>query len=126
MERVLKFRAWYQNLMFPVYEIKFAEKEIFEIAIPDNDGFPHFVDDNIILMQFTSLLDKNGKEVWEGDILKRTINMRNYADCDGTAEEIHEVRYERGYWLPFQDCGYYNLEEFEIIGNIYEGEYAKG
>ena len=127
-QREIKFRAWdEENGMFPVTDFHW-----------DKGG--KLYDNGHKLMQFTGLLDKNGKEIYEGDILlvfdEAKVPITD--DGQGPIEECnHLVRVDMkngvcGFEIPKSDdgeTGWYGLhywkeeissDGYEIIGNIYE------
>ena len=68
--RIIKFRTWADGKMD--YNFK-ATPNTKEVGIHDFFGALYFGEE-IEWMQFTGLLDKNGKEIYEGDLLKAIPN----------------------------------------------------
>jgi len=100
-QRVIKFRAW-DKLEKEMIE-DFGRTNLWELCGGNETDY-------FAIMQFTDLLDKNGREIYEGDILTGNKVVR-FGNIDGG--------YEGEYGIGF-NVNPFHSEEMEIIGNIYE------
>lgn len=115
MERKLKFRAWWPM----VKKMAHFGKDIMLTSDGENYGYMFTTSDTTYmgkseLMQFTGLLDKNGKEIYEGDIIKLD-------------EMVCPITWGDGAWMMITDKNsgrapaiQERTKRFEIVGNIYE------
>ena len=122
-----KFRAWISEADTMTNDLKGIDFENETVVLKKfywEDGFP--VEEevfeveigNAILMQSTGLVDKNGKEIFEGDIVKMAKDVyseptyyevvRHY----GGAYRLESKQHGCELWLRHTDC--------EVVGNVYE------
>ena len=117
MNREIKFRVFDKKIgkIFKAHDLRFtAEEAIYEVCHDTirDDGGKHweFTDfKEVVLMQYTGLKDKNGKEIYEGDIV---------TDGVGKFKIVYDLKLA-GYqpYCIFRD----DPENYcEVIGNIYE------
>lgn len=112
MNRELKFRLW-----------NTVRKDMNYDGGMQMLGNKLIQDEHNILMQFTSLKDKQGKEIFEGDIAKA---YKSKGRLEALQFTIFEVKFIEG---NFELCKDYEIENLgtlcsynclEVIGNIYE------
>lgn len=124
-----KFRAWHHELgrMMLIRTMFFFANELEELQLNDsimNDDIPVYPDE-IELMQSTGLFDKNGKEIFEGDVIAievddtgTPINARVFQNSKIGVLMFHV--FEDNEDVPMVELLEDNSVAFEIIGNIYE------
>jgi len=108
--REIKFRCWNREC-----------KEMYAWEIMCDDGLNNYMSEDDIWLQYTGMKDKNGVEIYDGDILtvdhpeehtfKTKVFYENGCPC-GNAKDA--------YYLADIPCLYELSGYAEVIGNIYE------
>lgn len=128
-----KFRAWDAFYKMMIYA---NDKEFDFVYEFWKEMEQDRKENDCIFMMNTGLKDINGKDIWEGDILKVHIFTQelgsNLGVQEGEKEFKAEICYqEMGLWLQGnteEESGYIlwfngmHEESFEVIGNIYENK----
>lgn len=117
-----KFRAWLEK-----------KKKMVEVRVIDwnnrvIDSFAPFIEidfDEVTFMQSTGLKDKNGKEIFEGDILEVTDKHSWLEVVSYSQEKVMFVTEEINREFKVPESPLYDLSDstflkFKVIGNIYE------
>ena len=95
--REIKFRAWHEEdkqMIYPLQNNTLTTKDLI-------DRFPNYI------MQFTGLYDKNGVEIYEGDIVSMHSKILHIDD-------IRNIKYWEEKYVNFSSS------EMEVIGNVYQ------
>ncbi|GAM80669.1 glycosyltransferase [Lactococcus lactis subsp. lactis] len=120
-EMIPKLRAWDKQ----DERMSYGEVEYFDDSI--NYRFDHFctgADEDVEFMQSTGIKDKNGVEIYEGDVINYRNSFRNPMTGSGS------LSINRDFKIIFKD-GEFKAKGFdirlknilsysEVIGNIYE------
>lgn len=126
-----KFRAWIKTEKTYVFSddilsIDYENEEIvtqqvyFENGLPDDRDIYCYDFDDIVLMQSTAMVDRDGRIIFEGDIVKMSKDVyseptyyevvRHY----GGAYRLESKQHGCELWLRHTDC--------KVVGNIYENK----
>ena len=110
--REIKFRAWniVDEKMRVVLKIDFDIKLVWLDKYVKGERRPYWLEfKDVELMQYTGLKDKNGKEIYEGDIARTPFGIGQVFDRLGC------------WFVELQkELGYFSSSDIEVIGNIYE------
>ena len=122
--RELKFRAWANGYEKWCHRIEYIDDGLWLGYV--DDGVGELSTTDIVVEQYTGLQDKNGKEIYEGDIVKLTGKV---AKNKGTLYKVVWDNFLTGFDLislerSKEDIGYLNEvemeERYKVIGNIHE------
>jgi len=124
LNRAIKFRAWdphWKDAPEKENGMSYGNIEYFDdmVAFRFSHGTWNGTED-YILMQYTGLKDKNGKEIYEGDIIKNIdgyVHWGKYEDGEYVYNVYTWVLNKYGTVLSEMVLTYKNVE---VIGNIYE------
>lgn len=115
-----KFRAWWiqDEVMTHIDALEFLQGGI---RVSDGCWHEKFLGDEVILMQSTGLKDKNGVEIFEGDIIKtktgilQSVEYIRASVTKDWSETVAAFKCRQG-----DEYFYFDLATDEVIGNIYE------
>lgn len=117
MNRPIKFRAWNKK----------SNEWCGTIGLNETISHNSIINlpDDLVFVQYTGLTDKDGKEIYEGDIVKyKTWKGRH----DGITEENQtQVQFKNGVYYPRyinEECDdswhSFKVYDLEVVGNVFE------
>lgn len=110
--REIKFRAWDKKglAMSHPFFIGWKQCEVRKSVLDVCNA-------RLIVMQYTGLKDKNGKEIYEGDIIQAGDDVFKILYSNNDFCHVFWLNSQKNYMtLPFLK----GIKDFEMIGNIYE------
>ena len=131
MKREIKFRAYssHNHKMYPVSDIEWDIDGRIWVTAGDGKNGIELIDEEAHLMQYAGLYDKNGREIYESDILKVTgedgesyvATVKWFGDEDYPAFDLEGIPETWFYGAnALATISQEGVETCEVIGNIFE------
>ena len=122
---ISKYRAW-DSVKKEMFKDTFAITESGQVVVVEQESVASSPDyvfvDYLVLMQSTGLVDKNGKEIFEGDVLdykgRKALVRWHGSYASFIYRFVDELQNRNTEWKPL----YLAYMKCEIIGNIYENK----
>ena len=124
--RKLKFRAWNGYRILKDKELR-EDAELLYTKAGNSDQYMYDIllpnSKDLILMQYTGLKDRNGKEIYEGDILDYGTYGKFEVLYHKGSFKIRKLKFKNGNVHLLEVCSF---DDIKVIGNIYENSELLG
>jgi len=118
MNRKIEFRAWDGEFWYQWDKTLIEDEWLFIREKSTNKSFTQICklwdDESLTIVEFTGLIDKNGKKIYEGDIVQRGVITFSRGKFTGTYYDGN------GNLSDDWEDDLYQENNIEVLGNIYE------